>query len=99
MPPLTDYPGATWTSASGINDAGTIVGSFGDAQGLSHGFILNGGIYSYLDYPGGLGTNARAINNLGAILGYYGVYVGGTNVIEVGFIASPNATAAFVAKQ
>jgi hypothetical protein len=36
-----DYPGAQYTNPNGINDNGTIVGSFGDATG-SHGFIYGG---------------------------------------------------------
>ena len=34
-----DVPGARNTSAWGINSAGTIVGSFVDAGGVTHGFV------------------------------------------------------------
>ena len=34
-----DYPGATYTSLNGINKDGLICGCYGDAAGLSHGFV------------------------------------------------------------
>ncbi len=45
-----DYPGVTGsTIASGINDAGYIVGSYGDSAG-GHGYLLSsGGGFSSLD--------------------------------------------------
>jgi probable HAF family extracellular repeat protein len=35
-----DYPGSTYTQAVGINAAGHIVGSYRDAAGTQHGFLL-----------------------------------------------------------
>jgi hypothetical protein len=68
----------TFTSASGINDAGTIVGQYYDATG-AHGFSLSGGAYTSLDCPGYLGiTNVVRINNSGTIVGYTGGLAGGT---------------------
>src|SRR5260370_15543092 len=40
-----DVPGATYTYASGINNAGQIVGLFWDNAG-SHGFLYSGGSLS-----------------------------------------------------
>ena len=34
-----DYPGATYTSLNGINKDGLICGYYGDAAGVSHGFV------------------------------------------------------------
>ncbi len=59
-----DAPGASYTSASGINDAGQIVGTFVDPSSLgfdgvsvipgkSHGFLWSGGTFSVLDVPSG----------------------------------------------
>jgi hypothetical protein len=36
-----DYPGATYTLASGINCQGDVVGSYIDAAGKRHGFFLS----------------------------------------------------------
>jgi probable HAF family extracellular repeat protein len=36
-----DYPGASGTAASGINDAGEVVGTFFGADG-THGFLRDG---------------------------------------------------------
>jgi uncharacterized membrane protein len=35
---IFDVPGSTWTEAHRINDAGQIVGAYGDASG-THGFL------------------------------------------------------------
>jgi probable HAF family extracellular repeat protein len=40
-----DMPGSTNTVATGINDAGQIVGSYVDANG-QHGFLLDNGSYT-----------------------------------------------------
>jgi uncharacterized membrane protein len=34
-----DFPGSSGSNASGINDAGVIVGSYSDSAGNSHGYI------------------------------------------------------------
>lgn len=67
-----DYPGATNTGASGINNAGQIVGSYTDNSGVRHGFLLTGyTMYSAVDYPGAIATTASGINNMGEIVGTY----------------------------
>jgi len=58
-----DFPGATSTQATGINDVGQIVGTYriGDS---SHGFLLNGGIYTPIrDCPGANSPLPIGINN------------------------------------
>ena len=42
-------PVAKFTFASGINDAGQIVGSFQDANGHRHAFLYSGGTYTTFD--------------------------------------------------
>jgi probable HAF family extracellular repeat protein len=73
------FSGALGTASFGINNSGEIVGNWQDAT-TSHGFLLNGGVYTSLDYPGALFTVANAINNNGQIVGFYsdasGVYHG-----------------------
>ena len=41
-----DPPSSLGTGASGINDAGQIVGTFSDAGFRQHGFLLSGGRFS-----------------------------------------------------
>ena len=78
--PCSACPGgiALSTSASGINPAGDIVGSYTDAAGKSHGFLLSGGQFTNIDVPGelmGVGgtlpTGANAISPSGEIIGTY----------------------------
>ena len=66
-----DVPGATLTSASGINGQGDIVGFFVDAAGQQHGFLRSGGQYRTIDYPNGHAILARGINDAGDIVGSY----------------------------
>ena len=59
------------TQASGINDAGQIVGSYHNSSGY-HGFIYNAGTYTPFDVPLATnGTFAADINAAGQIVGTY----------------------------
>jgi probable HAF family extracellular repeat protein len=78
-----DVPGAHWTHALGINDAGQVVGWYWDAIG-DHGFLFAQGSYTTLDVPGAISTGANGINASGQIVGYY-VDAAGTH----GFLATP----------
>src|SRR5262249_38493886 len=60
-----DVPGSIFTNAQGINPSGQIVGVYGDAAGLAHGFLLNQGVYTTLDVPGAINTLAHGINASG----------------------------------
>jgi probable HAF family extracellular repeat protein len=75
-----DYPGAILTDSYGINGSGDIVGTYEDAGGNFHGFLLDGGTYTTIDYPGSTYTLLTAINDVGEIIGYiggdFGPYVG-----------------------
>jgi probable HAF family extracellular repeat protein len=68
-----DGPNATYTDAVGINNRGEIVGSFGDAQGRLHGYVLRNGTFTTLDFPaqGVNSTVAKGINDRGAVAGFY----------------------------
>jgi hypothetical protein len=48
-----DGPQSAWTIATGINNAGRIVGAYGTggAKG-NHGFVLNRGVLTTIDVPG-----------------------------------------------
>jgi len=67
-----DVPGATFTVADGINDAGQIVGSYNIA-GSDHGYLraANGSLITIDVPPGNNGTGALGINNAGQIVGLY----------------------------
>ncbi len=66
-----DFPGAALTGASGINDAGQVVGFYGPG-GSRHGFLLSSGSFSTIDFPGATqtaGVGNIGINNAGQIVG------------------------------
>ncbi len=70
-----DPPGSITTVALGINDAGTIVGWYWDAQYVYHGFTRDiAGNITSIDGPGAgsqkfQGTIAVSINNVGHVVG------------------------------
>jgi probable HAF family extracellular repeat protein len=70
---ITDPFGVNGNSvATGINDAGQIVGYYSDSKGATHGFLDIGGSYTTLDDPNGVnGTWAYGISNSGFIVGQY----------------------------
>ena len=47
-----EVPGATFTTAIGINARGQIVGGFRDAGGVIHGFLLDKGVFTEIVFPG-----------------------------------------------
>src|SRR5260370_5766111 len=67
-----DAPGAAnGTSAAGINTRGQIVGSYSDAAGNNHSFLLDDGTFTTIDVPGAACTQAIGINARGQIVGGY----------------------------
>jgi hypothetical protein len=69
---------ANSTSANGINDSRTVVGTYSVTQLCLHtfcstpyGFIWNNGTFTSISFPGSNGTAATAINNSGQIVGTY----------------------------
>lgn len=59
-------------ASTGLNKWGTIVGTYKDAAGVTHGFKRwsNGKAIS-LDYPGAAETDPVGINDNGAVVGFY----------------------------
>jgi hypothetical protein len=56
---------------SGINDLGTVVGTYRDKlTDLHHGFIFHNGQWATLNYPNASDTLLFGITNAGQILGY-----------------------------
>ena len=71
--PCTACPGgiARRTTIGGINPGGDIVGTYTDAVGGQHGFLLSGGQFTTFDVPNALSTSASGINPGGDIVGSY----------------------------
>jgi probable HAF family extracellular repeat protein len=66
-----NFPGASYTTPTGVNDSGKVVGYWEDNNGHVHGFYWDGANYTNLDYPGATDTEALGINNAGEISGWY----------------------------
>jgi len=64
-------PGSLLTVATGVNDAGNVVGFYLDGQAQEHGFLLQGGAYTTIDFPGAIATEANGTNKHGDIVGDY----------------------------
>ncbi len=71
------FPGALWTSAESINDAGDIVGAYGEEEytegGPHYGFLLSKGEYTQIELPdvNVCGIVPHRINDAGEIVGDY----------------------------
>jgi uncharacterized membrane protein len=79
-------PGESITCASGINDAGAIVGTVSnDDYVTGSGFIDVGGVFTALDVPGATITYPTVINDSGQIVGSY-IDANGN---EQAFLATP----------
>jgi uncharacterized membrane protein len=71
------FPGTLFpsnTRPAGINDVGTVVGTYFGNHGMSHGFIFHNGQWATLDYPHASGTALVGITNAGKILGIASFY-------------------------
>ena len=66
-----NYPGATTTFPTLINNKGEVVGYYVDADGINHGFTLLNGQFTAINVPGGVQTLANGANDLGEIVGEY----------------------------
>jgi uncharacterized membrane protein len=65
------FTGLVSSQATGVNNAGNVVG-FNMPTGLtSDGFLDIGGVFTKLDYPGSMFTQALGLNNLGQVVGTY----------------------------
>jgi uncharacterized membrane protein len=69
---ITLYNIGTSNLVLGINDAGTVVGTYGDdVSDFSHGFVDDGTEYRTIDVDGASMILLTGINNAGQIVGYY----------------------------
>jgi uncharacterized membrane protein len=63
-----------FTVASGTNNSGTVVGSYGNRGangGPEHGFVWKNGVYTTVDVPEAKTTSIGSINAQGEIAGWY----------------------------
>jgi uncharacterized membrane protein len=58
------FPGHTYATAYGVNDAGQVVGSAGNI-----GFVDTDGQFTFINYPGASETALSGINDAGQIIG------------------------------
>jgi uncharacterized membrane protein len=65
------FPGAQITNATGINNAGTIVGSYSINGRTTHGYILANKHFKSINFPGAVSTFVHGINNNGDIVGFF----------------------------
>jgi uncharacterized membrane protein len=66
-----DFPGATNTFVTGINAAGTIVGTYLDPNAVGHAFKLQNKKFTKITPPGAVQSFAGGINDNGAIVGSF----------------------------
>jgi len=71
-----DFPHATATRLSGINDSDQIVGNYTDQDGNSHGVVYSAGAWSVSVIAGPAGYNVsflqvNGINDSGQVVGYF----------------------------
>jgi hypothetical protein len=85
-----DVPGAVYTDILGINNRGVMVGQYGDADGVYHGFVTDGGHIVTVDAPGSVTTGLQSVNDEGTAVGWWVQSLGGGNYLSHGFIRSPS---------
>lgn len=84
LPPLP--AGYTLPGATGINDAGVVVGAATAPDGSVQAFIFRGGVYTFFSQPGWFNTEARAIGDSGLVTGDSSTADGSA---YVGFVYDP----------
>ena len=77
--------GATVTQADDINAHDQIAGTYVDADGLIHAFLMAGTNFTSFDFPGATSSLAWGINSAGQIVGNYIAADGSRH----GFLAQP----------
>lgn len=87
-----DGPNAFYTVATGVSDAGEVVGWYSQnvgGQAIDHGFIDWHGTFQTFDVPTSKSTEITGINNHGQIVGWWSDAAGARH----GFIATPSHSA------
>lgn len=65
------FSGAVETEVFGVSNAGDMVGSYEDADGVRQGFVRKNCVFETLTVPGATNTRAFGINEAGQITGRY----------------------------
>lgn len=86
------YPGAIFTSVSGVNDNHVVVGTFSDSTTILGCYYMKAGKFNSFIIPGASATLCLSINNAGMIVGYA---FNENNGEDHGFIAGPVTDAEF----
>lgn len=94
-------PGAVTTSVRNMNDAGSLVGNYTDANGITHGFLEDANGVHEIAVPNGTNTQPEAINNHGDIAGSFEYPVGSAHgfILRNGSFTTidfPGAVATFI---
>ncbi len=91
------FPGNLPTTATGINDQGTVVGYYSSSANAVSGFIYHGGDWAALNFPNATSTYLAGISNAGVIIGNADVKGFGTPFLYKNgvfkLISVPNALA------
>lgn len=67
-----DAPGATYTFAYGLNNSGTIAGTWLNLSYWAEGFVrTSDGTFTVVDFPGALETFINGVNDWGDISGQW----------------------------
>ncbi len=83
------YPGSIFTQALGVNNRGTVVGTYNDKSGTAHGYTysLATHVFHSVSVPHASSTVVNGINNGGRLVGFY--TPSKKNPPTVGFVATP----------
>lgn len=85
-----DVPGAVFTQPLSLNDAGMVVGTFADANGVSHGFTWSNGAFTIVDPNGSTATVLQGINDSDQIVGFYTNTANDTIGLELTSVPEPS---------
>jgi probable HAF family extracellular repeat protein len=88
------YPGSVATFPYGINDKGTIVGSYLDSNYTEHGFIYSNGSWATLDDPSNKTGRLLGISNTGVIVGGFTPFLYENGAFKL--ISVPNNPTAYI---
>ena len=88
------YPGSVATFPWGINDKGTVVGSYLNSKDTKHGFIYSNGTWATLDDPTAKTGGLLGISNTGAIVGGFTPFLYEQGTFKL--ISVPNNPTAYI---
>jgi hypothetical protein len=66
-----DFPGGNNTQGYGVNDRGTVIGLYNDAQDVSHAYARIKGEFVDIDIAGGVATVPLSVNDSNEIVGQF----------------------------